>query len=120
MPTTTVWLQKATTRQTNRLSKVPMKTLIFLVMAVLSTTSVYAQQSYCLTPGAPGCTRDDFDRALAAQGQSLRQQQYFQQQQDYQQQQQYFQQQQLQEMRRNNEILEQQLQQQRFNNMWVK
>lgn len=117
---TTAWLQKATTRQTNRLNKVHMKTLLFIVIAILSTTSTYAQQSYCLTPGAPGCSRDDFDRALAAQGQSLRQQQYFQQQQDYQQQQQYFQQQQLQEMRKNNEILEQQLQQQRFNNMWVR
>jgi hypothetical protein len=81
-------------------------------------TTAYAQQNYCLTPGAPGCTRDDFDRALAAQGQALRQQQYFQQQQDFQQQQQYIQQQQLLEMRRSNELLEQQIQQQRFNNMF--
>ena len=97
-----------------------MKTLIFFITAFISITTAYAQQSYCLTPGAPGCTRDDFDRALAAQGQALRQQQFFQQQQDYQQQQQYIQQQQLQELRRSNELLEQQIQQQRFNNIWVK
>jgi hypothetical protein len=97
-----------------------MKTLIFFITAVISITTPHAQQGYCLTPGAPGCTRDDFDRALAAQGQALRQQQFFQQQQDYQQQQQYIQQQQLQEMRRSNELLEQQIQQQRFNNIWVK
>jgi hypothetical protein len=97
-----------------------MKTLIFLITAAISMTTAYAQQSYCLTPGAAGCTRDDFDRALALQGQALRQQQYFQQQQDFQQQQQYIQQQQLLEMRKNNELLEQQLQQQRFNNMWAR
>lgn len=97
-----------------------MKTFIFLIAAVLLVPPVYAQQSYCLTPGAAGCTRDDFDRALALQGQALRQQQYFQQQQDFQQQQQYIQQQQLLEMRKNNELLEQQLQQQRYNNMWVR
>ena len=97
-----------------------MKILTFLVAAVILITTAHAQQSYCLTPGAAGCTRDDFDRALAAQGQALRQQQFFQQQQDFQQQQQYIQQQQLLEMRKNNELLEQQLQQQRYNNMWVK
>jgi hypothetical protein len=72
--------------------------------------------------GHNSATQSDFqrDRALAAQGQALRQQQFFQQQQDYQQQQQYIQQQQLQEMRRSNELLEQQIQQQRFNNIWVK
>lgn len=67
-------------------------------------------QGNCIIPGYPGCTRDDFDRALQIQNQ-------MQQQQQYQMQQQQFQQQQLQEMRRSNQIMEQQLQQQQMNNL---
>lgn len=77
-------------------------------------------QGNCIVPGYPGCTRDDFDRALNIQAQQQQQQQYFMQQQQSQQQQQYIQQQQLQEMRRSTELLEQQIQQQRYNNMWVR
>ena len=77
-------------------------------------------QGNCIVPGYLGCTRDDFDRALNIQAKQQQQQQYLMQQQQSQQQQQYIQQQQLQEMRRSNGLLEQQIQQQRYNNMWVK
>lgn len=78
----------------------------YLCFYVLSA----AAQGNCIIPGYPGCTRDDFDRALQIQGQ-------IQQQQQFQIQQQQFQQQQLQEMRRSNQIMEQQLQQQRFDSI---
>ena len=81
-----------------------------ILMNVLSAQA----QGNCIVPGFPGCTRDDFDRALQIQ----QQQQFQQQQQQYfLQQQQQFQQQQLQELRRSNQIQQQMLEEQQFNNM---
>jgi hypothetical protein len=94
------------------------KFLIIFSFIVVSVAN--AQTIRCITPGAPGCSRDDFDRALQLQAQQLQQQQFFNQQQQAMQQQQYIQQQQLQEMRRSNELMELQLQQRRNNNMWTR
>jgi hypothetical protein len=85
-----------------------MKKLIIMTL-LLQVFGVQAQGN-CLVPGYPGCTRDDFDRALQMQAQQQQQQQY-------QMQQQQLQQQQLQEMRRSNQLMEQQLQQQQMNNI---
>ena len=93
---------------------------IFLIILIGISGVLSAQPINCLIPGEPGCSRDDFDRALQAQGQALRNQQYLQNQQLIQQQQQNFQYQQLQEMRRNNELLEQLIQQQQFRNMYLR
>ena len=95
-----------------------MKTLktVATVMCCMAM-NVLAQSNPCLVPGNPSCSRDDFDRALAEQRQV---QQYQSQQRQFQQQQQQFQQQQLQEMRRSNELLEQQIQQQQYRNLWLR
>ncbi len=94
------------------------KTIVIILLGFSGALS--AQSINCLIPGEPGCSRDDFDRALQAQGQALRNQQYLQNQQLIQQQQQNFQYQQLQEMRKNNELMEQLIQQQQFRNMYLR
>ena len=81
-----------------------------IVLLILMQTITIQAQGNCIVPGYPGCTRDDFDRALQIQQQQLQ----FQQQQQYIFQQQ---QQQLQEMRRSNQIQQQMLEEQQFNNM---
>jgi hypothetical protein len=84
-----------------------------IILLILMQTITTQAQGNCIVPGYPGCTRDDFDRALQIQ----QQQQQFQQQQYLFQQQQQLQQQQLQEMRRSNQIQQQMLEEQQFNNM---
>lgn len=81
-----------------------------LVILIFMVTATVQAQANCIIPGYPGCTRDDFDRALQIQAQQQQQQQY-------QIQQQQLQQQQLQEMRRSNQIQQQMLEEQQFNNM---
>lgn len=79
------------------------KIYFYLIFLFISTT-VISQVNNCIVPGYPGCSREDFDRALMEQRQLQIQQRQI----NMQQQQLQLQQQQLYEAQRNNQILEQQ------------
>lgn len=72
-----------------------MKKTILMIIILVNSGSVIAQINNCIIPGFPGCTEQDFYRALKQQEQQNMQQQY------------------LNEMRRNNQLMQEQLELQR-------